>query len=1017
MSEEILKALAQLYAIITKQDGGPSEREREYVITAFRRRLDQESVKGYLAQYDEQAGYGKETSEEDKAKLTSVKDSVKTLAICKKINKTLTQKQKVVVLIELLELVRSDGNLSPQRKGIIDTVAEVFNIAQEEFASIQAFVLEDNPQQLQYANLLLVNNHNPIPEAPYKFLASELVDECVFFIRLESVDMLFVKYLYGDNSTMNSQYFRPTDVELYPSGSIIKTRNGATFFYSEISSIFLRGIESVELSFNVEQLEFTFPNGAIGLHGIALSEGPGKLIGIMGASGAGKTTLLNALSGLETPSKGSVKINGIDVHRERKKTEGLIGYIAQDDLLIEELTVFENLYFNAKLCFADKSKAEIAELVAATLNNLGLLHIKDLKVGSPLNKSISGGQRKRLNIALELIREPQVLFVDEPTSGLSSRDSENVIDLLKELSYKGKLIFVVIHQPSSDIYKMFDKFVLLDTGGYQIFYGNPIEAITYFKRISNQADADKGQCNTCGSVNPEQLFNTIEEQVVDEYGNYTGKRKISPTEWNQHFKEQFSLKRVEEVLQNIQSSFRKPSVFKQFQIFTQRDLRSKWSNTQYMLINLLEAPFLAFLLSVIIRYNNTPDGTGYLYRYNDNIPAYILMSIVVALFMGLSVSAEEIIRDRKIMKREKFLNLSRSSYLYSKILILFGFSALQTLSFVFIGNSILEIQGQFWMYWMMLFSVACSANLIGLNASAVFKTAVAVYIVIPLLLIPQMILSGAMFDFEKINDWIKRPDKVPVLADAMISRWAYEGIAVQSYIHNPYASGLYVYEQKERRLSFEQVYAIPLLKEKFAFIEANLSTQNDTIKYRINLDLALLKNEWVRYAAISPGMKAGLSMPWELARIDKKSIQQRIELLDELDGFLEGLNKEAQQKREALLLKAGEAKVNRFKDLYFNESLSDLVRNKNGKEKIAVYKDHLVHKTEAVYFPPSAEHVLDYRAHFYAPKKLFLGVKFNTYIFNISVIWFFSMLLYIVLYFDGITRFGCFLKRLKFKKS
>lgn len=150
---------------------------------------------------------------------------------------------------------------------------------------------------------------------------------------------------------------------------------------------------------------------------------------------------------------------------------------------------------------------------------------------------ISGGQRKRLNIALELIREPSILFVDEPTSGLSSNDSENVMDLLRELTLKGKLIFVVIHQPSSDIYKMFDNMLILDTGGYQIYYGNPVEAVMYFKRLDLQINSDIGECPTCGNVNPELIFNIIEAQVVDEFGKYTNVRKVSPVKWEEYFKE------------------------------------------------------------------------------------------------------------------------------------------------------------------------------------------------------------------------------------------------------------------------------------------------------------------------------------------------------------------------------------------------------------------------------------------------------------------------------------------------
>ena len=208
----------------------------------------------------------------------------------------------------------------------------------------------------------------------------------------------------------------------------------------------------------------------------------------MGGSGAGKSTLLNVLNGNNAPSKGQVLINGIDIHKSKDEIEGVIGYVSQDDLLIEELTVFENLFYNAKLCFDGFSDSEISELVLKLLNSLGLAETKDLKVGSPLEKTISGGQRKRLNIGLELIREPSVLFVDEPTSGLSSRDSENIMDLLKELALKGKVVFVVIHQPSSDIFKMFDKLMILDLGGYPIYYGNPVDAVIYFKTLVNHVN-------------------------------------------------------------------------------------------------------------------------------------------------------------------------------------------------------------------------------------------------------------------------------------------------------------------------------------------------------------------------------------------------------------------------------------------------------------------------------------------------------------------------------------------------
>ena len=219
------------------------------------------------------------------------------------------------------------------------------------------------------------------------------------------------------------------------------------------------------ITLEARNVEYWFSKDTIGLNKFSFEAHSGRLVGIMGVSGSGKSTFSNVISGMAQPQKGKVYINNIDIYENPEAIKGLIGYVSQDDILIEDLTVYDNLYYNARMSFNNLPLQKIRDRIDSILNTLGLYDIKDIKVGSPMNKKISGGQRKRLNIALELIREPAILILDEPTSGLSSHDSENIIELLKDLTIKGKLIFVVIHQPSSDIFKMFDQLLILDTGG------------------------------------------------------------------------------------------------------------------------------------------------------------------------------------------------------------------------------------------------------------------------------------------------------------------------------------------------------------------------------------------------------------------------------------------------------------------------------------------------------------------------------------------------------------------------
>ena len=1049
MSEEILKALTQLFAIITKQDGGVTEKERQFVIGFFQQELDQDSVKEYLELYDKYVGYKKDGEKSDdengeeeepkkKRKLTSVRDSVKTLGLCKKINKTLTQKQKVVVLVKILELVGSDKNFTPQRMEIIDTISTVFNIVKDEYKLIEGFVLQEDTSNLQFDDILLVNRDEIVQETANKEDETETdeagfpvekgeakhfhaeIDGNLIFMRLKSVDMYFVKYIGQDEPVMNGFVMLPNRAYLFSHGSTIKTPAGDALYYSDLIMHFMSDLTVSNISFNANNIVFTFPNGGIGLRNVNISEGPGKLIGIMGASGAGKTTLLNVLAGIEKPSDGELLINGYNIHNQADQVQGVIGYIAQDDLLIEELTVYENLYYNAKLCFADMSEEELDERVMNVLTSLGLDQRKDLKVGSVLDKTISGGQRKRLNIALELIREPAIMFVDEPTSGLSSRDSENVIDLLKELSLKGKLIFVVIHQPSSDIYKMFDKMYIMDTGGYPIFYGNPIHAVTYFKEATNQVDSQRGQCETCGNVNPEQIFNIIEAKVVDEYGQLTNKRKVTPPQWNEMYLEKFNIEKVEDVKEEPPRSLNIPSRLKQTVIFTIRDTLAKLSNKQYLLINLLEAPLLAIILAFIIRYRSAPGGDSYIFRFNENIPAFMLMSIVVALFMGLTVSAEEIIRDRKILKRESFLNLSWNSYLLSKIIILFVMSAIQTMMFVVIGNLILEIKGMTFSFWLVLFSVSCMSNVLGLNISSAFNSAVTVYVIIPLLLIPQMILSGLLFSFDKLHPIMSTKGKVPLVADLMASRWAYEAMAVYQFKENGFSEPYYDYEQQEMSADFKSSYLIKELRKKNQYALENFNSDNDSIKSIVSKELAIIRIELDKEDNKSGLGELDINNDLTLEAYNNQIGQQINNYLDGLRKYYLGVYNDAVSTKEKFMAfkeESGEYDLNEYKNKYYNESLADFVRNITVKDRIIEFNGELLQQIDPIYNTPAPRHFLDYRTHFFAPTKHFAGVYFDTYGFNLIVIWLMTITFYVTLYFELLRKALSSFGKVKFTKK
>ena len=1003
----------QLFAIIAKQDEGVELKERDYVVNFLTQQLNDEAVKEYIQLFDEHAGLldkddNSDDEEKGKRKLTSVKDSVRILGICKKINKTLTQKQKIVVLVRLYELINADRKFTDQRMAIINTVAEVFKLTKEEIADIENFVVKNTPEELDFSSILSIHD-KPERGQNCKHIPTEALDGYIYILQIKSEDLYFLRYTGNEDIFLNGLPISNRRIYLFASGSSLKLPKGKPVYYTDVVAHFLADITAVKISYKVEEVGYQFKTGGVGLRNISFSEGHGKLVGIMGASGAGKTTLLNVLAGIESPTTGRVLINGYDLHKEKDKLEGVIGVIPQDDLLIEELTVFENLYYNAKLCFKDKTEEELVAMVDKTLTNLGLLERKDLKVGSPLNKMISGGQRKRLNIALELIREPSILFVDEPTSGLSSRDSENVMDLLRELTLKGKLIFVVIHQPSSDIYKMFDNMVILDTGGYMIYYGNPVEAVMYFKRIDMQINSDVGECPVCGNVNPELIFNIIEARVVDEFGRYTPTRKVSPHKWEDHFKENIKLHVITDETAEPPRSLNIPSRLKQFMIYTKRDFLSKISNTQYIILNLLETPVLAFILAFVIRYIADPNSDIYIFRENENIPIYLFMALIVALFIGLTVSAEEIFRDRKILKREAFLNLSRSSYLFSKIAILFILSAVQTVTFILIANGILQIRGMYFDYWLILFSTALFANMLGLNISATFNSAVTIYIVIPLLMIPMMVLSGAMFSFEKLNRAVGSINRVPLVAEFMVTKWGYEALVVHQFKDNDFQKVFYDVEKIQRNADFKVVHYIPELEKRVNYCIENIGNKtNPEIKDRFDNALAV-----IRKAVVTETSVYSKSIPYNYIekltpeKFDEEAAYPLIDYIDALKLYYNEIFLTQSQKRERIvqyLVSTNPKLYEGKRKAYHNESISDLATKFTEKNKILQYKDELVQQNDPVFRDPVPNHLLDFRSHFLAPRKHFLGIYFDTFWFNLSAIWIMTILLYVTLYYESLKK-------------
>ena len=1033
MSESIINALVHLFSIVSNfSDATISDKAREIVLNFLQKQLNTKQTKEYIKLFDNYLDFyqrGDQKSTSEKGRKRGALSAVKVLKICKQINENLHQRDKFIVLLRLIEFVNEDDIINESELDFILTVAQSFNISETEFIQIKSLVTNDIASIEEKENILIISSvdavsdsdgawfdaNRPYRDDEFKYLKNENLDGQIIILRIKSDEMYFFNYLGDSALYLQGHNIKPNTGYVLDHGSIIKSPKISPIYYSDIVGKFLQSATKTKIRLKADNIDFRFKNSKNGIQNFSFSEESGQMIGIMGGSGVGKSTLLSVLNGKILLNSGKVTINGYNLNTDKEELKGVIGYVPQDDLLIEELSVYQNLYYNALLCFSHFTKEQIITSVEKVLQNLDLFDIRQLKVGSPLKKYISGGQRKRLNIALELIREPTILFIDEPTSGLSSTDSEMVMLLLRQQATKGKLVIVNIHQPSSDIYKLFDKLWVMDKHGYIIYKGNPIDAITYFKKIVEHINAEENECPVCGNVNPEQILDIVESKVIDEHGKFTRIRKKTSKEWYEISKEllpplEVELPRAEKMPKN---QFSIPSLEKQFKIFVIRNVLSKLTNTQYLLINFLEGPILAFILAYFTKF--MIDGE-YVFAENKNLPVYLFMSIVVSLFIGLTVSAQEIIKDRKILERESFLELSHFSYINSKVAVLFLMSAIQAFSFVIVGNYILEIEGMLLSYWLILFATSALSNLIGLNISSALNSVVNIYILIPFIIVPQLLLGGAMVSFDDLHENVTSKKYVPFIGDLMVSRWAYEALAVEQFRNNKFEKIFFNDEKEKSRNVYKSAYWVSELKTRLSRLEMLVKTKKTA---GIEQQIQFINNEIDKISKSLAIKEIPMSNVAGINNLDifSESVADVKVYLDSIKKVFNLLATKAGNKKDAkfveLVNNIGKDAAFKLREDNYNKSLADIVLNKMQLKKIIEFDGELIQKKAPIFMEATSNFG---RAQFYTSEKKVLGYVFDTFWFNLSVIWLGTFMLYIVLLANLFKKALSLIERVKFRK-
>ncbi len=441
---------------------------------------------------------------------------------------------------------------------------------------------------------------------------------------------------------------------------------------------------------DVQGLSYDVPGKPIRLlRGISFTIQPGEFVALMGPAGAGKTTLMENVNGNMTPSEGRVIVNGMDLHSNFDAMRGHIGYVPQDDIVHRKLTVYEACYYTAKMRMKGVPEQELHDRVVQVLTELDIVHRANVVIGGPEARVLSGGQRKRVNLAMELVTDPAILFLDEPTSGLSSSDAKSVMQVLKELTQKGRTIIITIHQPSKDIYEMMDNALILGVGGRLIYYG-PVTGA--YKRFGTEE-------------NPDSLFEALTPKNMTDEDWDKMREDYKATPWYRAFVYERATAPPDARVRAPRARAPRRFGVRQFFLLFERMTKLYTRDVGWLIGAVVGAPLLMFFLSSLL---------------DKESQRHVLLFVanLLAFFFGIFPSIEMVNSESTIFKRERMVNLKIPSYVMSKALFLLAFGLFQAFTMAAIIVWWVGVDGAL----PAVFAVLLTVQLAGATAGLFFST-------------------------------------------------------------------------------------------------------------------------------------------------------------------------------------------------------------------------------------------------------------------------------------------------------
>ncbi len=998
MSESVLEVLIKLFLLLENikgnQDVTPIKSRIFSYLSRFGLHVSDDELNSYYSKCCNEVLL----KENKKERINTALD-----LICRKVESELLPNEKILILFCLFEYAYTNEIAENLPLSIAWPVADRCFIDKNDIEYVHRFITTTDTGQFNDNRFLVVKQQDdkakeslegawiernkPQQSGSRKSYISQ-VEGAFVFLHIPDFNIIVFKYI-GEHE----YYFRNTIIQsnafyFFENQDTIIHHDEIILSYRKVAQELLHKEHTVTIVFSGKEVEYSTRFSVNSIKRFTFSERSGNLVGVIGESLFDKTLLFQCLAGNLKLSRGNININGFDTYNDKYKLQGIIGYIPDIPLMFNDLSVYDNFYYHAKLHYRHIDQRQTKSLILRVLNDLGLQNLQHLQWNENTRSELGNYQVKLLNLGIEMLRDPYVVLFTEPFKGLQTGEIQKFIRILRELCLRGKLVIITATPPLLVNIREFDRIWILDRKGYPIYNGAPDKAFSYFREKLKTEHNIKGFFERKKTLDFWQL---ISEKEVNKKGEVTEVRKVTPETWHKRYLEEIEPDTKIHGYKNVlpRNSVNIPDIDKQFAIYFFRDVQTRIRKLSPYLKSIVFTVTLALLTGFFGRYQS--DG-NYYFSENHNLLFYLFASTFNAFILGIWTGREEIRKEFEVVERDSILLLSKYSYLNSKYLIITFISILLMGIYVLIANGLVGMFYMSFKHWLVLSAVSIAGVLVGLNISLLDCSSRSINFILSTVVFFQVLFSGKVIPYENFPKPFNNKKYVNILGDLSIIRWGFEAMVVDQFKNNKYQEIFFTLNDEISDCNYEINYHLPYLD---SLLQASIVlTNQENPQQALIGKLVILQNELQKFANDEEIFPFEYINWLSINDFNPRIAEETVDYITYLQFQFYEKKESLTETKQNIIDSIGEQQCSILKSKYHNIRISDEVTGAGIRKPMIVSNNEIIRNVDPVFHYPDSNLG---RAHLYAPYKKFNGQYVDTLYFNIIIILLLSSVLYVSL--------------------